>query len=113
MDNQPSSELLWGVVAGAVALGLLAIIYRWHTSRGRSALQQWASKKRFKVLGFRRCFFSGRFPWWTTSQRQTVFFVTIRDESGRERSGWVRFGDILGGGYSHEPDVVWNETGAA
>jgi len=111
MSNSEPPFWLWLMPVAALIFGF--VIYRWHIWRGRSALQQWASTKRFEILESKRCFFCGAFPWWTTSQKQTVFFVTVRDDSGRERSGWLRFGDWLGGGYKHEPDIIWRDTNAA
>jgi hypothetical protein len=112
MNAPNTSQVYWGFLAGAGAAAFGFIIYRWHISRGRSALQRWALDKRFEILRSKRCFFCGPFPWWTTSQKQTVFFVTVRDGSGRERSGWLRFGDWLGGGYKDEPDIIWRESNA-
>lgn len=75
-----------------------------------SILQQWASEKGLEIMQFERCFFCGRFAWWTTSRKQIVFCIKVCDDKLQERSGWVRFGNFLGGGYADsEPDVIWNE----
>jgi hypothetical protein len=108
MNNQPVPDWLYllPVLALSVGIGILF----WHPSRARSVLQRWALAKRYEILKFERCFFCGPFPWWKTSHKQMVFFITIRDDSGQERSGWVKFGDYLGGGYDHEPDIIWRDT---
>jgi hypothetical protein len=100
----------WGfIIAGAVVTVMVVYLLR-KPSLDRSVLEQWASSKRFEILHFERCFFCGGFRWWTTSQKQIVFFVTVRDNAGHERSCWVRFGYFMGGGYStKEPDIIWNE----
>ena len=36
-----------------------------------------------------------------------VFFVIIRDDSGRVHSGWLRFGNFWGRGHEDEPDIIW------
>jgi hypothetical protein len=81
-----------------------------------SVLQRWASSKRYEILRYDRCFYCGPFPWWTTSHQQMVFFVTIRDDSGRERSCWLRFGSFCNGGfndgYKDEPDIIWEDAKA-
>jgi hypothetical protein len=107
MSDQQTSQVLWGFVAGFGAIAFIAVYYRWHIWRARSALQRWTSKKHFELLRFQRCFFSGPFSGWTTSANQTVFFVTLRDDSGCERSGWMRFGDFWGGRFPDEPDIIW------
>jgi hypothetical protein len=110
MSNSEPPFWFWLMPVAVIIFGFF--IHRWHIRRGRSALERWALAKRFEILQSKRCFFCGAFPWWTTTQKQTVFFVTVRDDSGRERSGWLRFGDWLGGGYKDEPDIIWSETNA-
>jgi hypothetical protein len=110
MSNQSTFDLLRDFVPGVVMIVLVIVLYRRGISKSRSVLQKWARLKRFELLQFERSFHSGGFRWWTTSQRQIVFFVRVRDDAGHERSGWVRFGYFAGGDYStKEPDVIWNE----
>ena len=110
MSNQTTFDLLRDFIPGIAVIVVIVIWYRLAISRWRSAVQQWAAAKRFELLQFQRCFFSGGFRWWTTSHKQIVFFVKVRDDSGRERSGWVRFGRYLGGGLAtKEPDIIWSE----
>jgi hypothetical protein len=90
----------------------IVLLFR-RSSHARSGLERWASTKKYVILHFEKCFFCGAFPWWTTSQKQMVYFVTIRDDSGRERSCWLRFGSFWGGGYKDEPDVIWRDANAA
>jgi hypothetical protein len=113
MSNQSPNFWLF-LIPGAV-LAVMVGYLLWWPSHTLSILQRWASSKRFEILQCERCFLHGGFRWWTTSHKQTVFFVKIRDDSGHERSGWVRFGRFLGGGYKDEPDVIWSdhETNAA
>ena len=111
MSHSEPPIWFWLLPLGALTVGIV-ILFRW-PAYARSVLHRWASAKRYEVLHFERCFFCGPFPWWTTSQKQMVFFVTIRDDSGRERSGWLRFGSFFGGGYKDEPDIIWSDTNAA
>jgi hypothetical protein len=109
MSNSEPPYLLFLLpfVALAVGVGYLA----WWPSYSRSILQRWASAKHFELLQFRRCFLHGGFSWWRTSYKQMVFFVKVRDDSGHERTGWVKFGRFFWGGeYSSlEPEVIWSE----
>jgi hypothetical protein len=107
-NSEPPLWLLWLLPLIFLTLSVL-ILRRW-PAYARSILHRWAVTKRYEILHFERCFFCGAFPWWTTSQRQMVFFVTVRDDSGRERSGWIRFGSYWGGDYNDEPDIIWGDT---
>jgi hypothetical protein len=42
---------------------------------------------------------------WTTSQDQVVYYVTVLDQLGRERRGWVRCGSWFLGMFSNQADV--------
>jgi len=102
--------LLAGVIFG------ISYLFR-RPAFARLVLQRWASSKQYEIVRFERCFYCGQFPPLTTSHKQMVFFVTIRDGSGRERSCWLRFGSIWSGGfnagYKDEPDIIWSDTNAA
>ena len=81
----------------------------WHFSRSRSILEQWAAKNGFKILHREyRTIFRGPFSAFTT-RGQTVYYVTIRDQQGVERSGWVRCGGILFGLLVDKADVQWDD----
>jgi hypothetical protein len=109
MDSQFTS--FWGfIIAGAVVAFGVGILV-WWPFYARSILQHWAFGKRFEILQFKRCFLCGGFSWWTTSYKQIVFYVKVRDDSGCKRTGWVKFGRFWWGGEytTREPEVIWNE----
>jgi hypothetical protein len=88
----------------------LSVPVRTGTDAG-SILQKWAAGQGYEIIQFQRCFFCGAFTWWTTSRKQLVFSITVRDDAFQERTGWIRFGNFFGGGYTdHEPDVIWTES---
>jgi hypothetical protein len=115
MNNSEPPIWFWLLPLAMLTFGLVYLFRR--PAFARSVLQRWASSKRYEILRFERCFYCGQFPLWTTSHKQMVFFVTIRDDSGRERSCWLRFGSIWSGGfnagYKNEPDIIWSDTNAA
>jgi len=93
---------------------ILAIIFSglgiWfaHT-RGNTILQDWADVNGLQILRKEfRYFRQGPF-WWRTGNGRVVYFVTVRDEQGRQRSGWVRCGSWLGGLLSDKADVIWKD----
>jgi hypothetical protein len=64
----------------------------WHFSRSRSVLEQWADQSGFEILHSEYRNFARGPYFWTTSKGQTVYYVTVRDNRGHVRTGWVRCG---------------------
>jgi hypothetical protein len=92
-----------------VALGVVSVIafIAWHFSRSRFVLEDWADKQGFEILYSEyRSLFRGPF-FCTTSRGQTVYYVKVRDGTGRERSGWVRCGGWFFGLMSDKAEVRW------
>jgi len=104
MDKQSAIEIFRSI---AIALGLCAtifIFYRLGIRDREQTLRKWASDNHLELLHFERCFWTGAFSRLTTSRRQTVYFVRVRDHKSLERSGWVRAGGFWGG---EETEVKW------
>jgi hypothetical protein len=98
MKNIP--VILLFVVIGVVALW-------WDITRSRALLNRWAADSGFQIIeSHYRVFRKGPF-FWTSSRGQTVYFVTIRDRQGYQRSGWVRCGSWWWGLWSTETQVRW------
>src|SRR5262245_29879195 len=94
--------LLLAVVVLAV-IGLIA----WHFSRSRTILQRWADEHGFEILHCEyRHLVKGPF-FWTTSQGQTVYYMTVRDSQGTERQGWVRCVGWFLGLMTDKAEVKW------
>ena len=65
----------------------------WCFSRSRLLLRRWAEKNGFQILHSTLIPFSkGIFDYFR--DLQTVYHVRIRDQEGREHSGWVRCGSF-------------------
>jgi hypothetical protein len=93
------------LVVAALVIGSL----QWRISRSRFLLEQWAVKNGFDILHSEsRDLFQGPF-FWTTSRGQTVFYVRVRDDQGRERSGWIRFGGWITGLWTDKSEVKWED----
>ena len=81
----------------------------WHNSRSISVLENWARENNFDILEReQRLWFKGPF-FWTTSRGQTVYHVTVRDNNGAVRSGWVRCGGWFLGLMSDHAEVRWEQ----
>jgi hypothetical protein len=90
-----------------VALAIAGVI--WHFGRSNTLLERWAQRHGYRIIAQEyRTFFKGPY-FWTTSRNQTVYRVTILDEHGDTRSGWVRCGGWFMGLWSDHVDVQWDD----
>ena len=86
------------IVAGVVFFGLL------HLMRAKRTLKRWADHNGFEILDSdMRLFTSGLLKWY-------VYFVRVRDKTGRERSGWLRCRSFLSSrAFDDKSRVLWHE----
>ncbi len=95
-----------GLMAASTFIGLMLW---WHFSRSASILDQWADKSGYRIVsGEYRHLLKGPF-FWTSSRGQTVYYVTVEDEQGNQRHGWVRCGSWLFGLLSDNVEVRWDD----
>ena len=81
----------------------------WAFSRGRFLLNRWAVDNGFQILHSEiRTLLAGPFTL-TTARNQLVYFVRVRDRTGKERSGWVRCGSFPFGISSDKTEVRWKD----
>ena len=89
-----------------VILAVMAMM--WHYGRGSSLLEQWAQGHGYRILSQEYChFLKGPF-FWTSSKDQVVYYVTVEDQEGRKRKGWVRCGGYFFGLLSDNVEVRWD-----
>jgi hypothetical protein len=82
---------------------------RWHFSRSRSVLEQWADEHGFEIVHSEyRHLARGPF-FWTTSKGQAVYYVRVRNSKGTERLGWVRCGGWFFGLMTDKAEVRWED----
>ena len=100
---------------GFLVLVVLAVIafaacsMSWHFSRSRTVLETWADENGFEIVRSEYCHFMRGPFFWTTSKGQTIYYVTVRDRSGRVRTGWVRCGGYFMGLFSDAAEVRWED----
>lgn len=71
-------------------------------------MKDWADKNGYQILHKEfRLFRVG--PFWGQSRQAVVYYVTVRDEQGQQRSGWVRCGSRFMGLLSDNADVIWKD----
>ena len=88
-----------------LAVGSLA----WSFSRSRKLLEQWAADNGFHILEREYRNFRKRPFFWTSSNSQAVYHVTVRDREGNVHSGWVRCGGWILGMLSNQTEVRWED----
>jgi hypothetical protein len=77
----------------------------WRFSRSAHLLEKWADQNGYRIVSRKY----GPFYW--TPQGQIVYSVTVEDEQGNQRHGWVRCGSWLLGLLSAHVDVWWEDSG--
>ncbi len=98
----PSLAIL-GVIVFAIAVLI------WSFYRSKQLLESWACDNDFQIVSFEyRYFFKGPF-FWTSSNHQAVYYVTVTTADGETRNGWVRCGGWLLGMLSDQVDVEWDQ----
>ena len=99
--------------AGAALLFIVFVIVAllvmwWHFSRSSDMLEQWARDNGMELIEAERRFLRRGTYWWRTARGQEVFRVTVRDNSGQVRRGYVRVGGWFMGLLSNQVDVEWD-----
>src|SRR4051812_40561228 len=95
------------LVLGVVLLVIL--IGSWQSAVSEKILRRWAEENGLLILAYRRCWiFRGPFTW-TTTRSQDVYYVTVQDDNGRTRNGYVRCGSFWAGIFSDKAEVRWED----
>jgi hypothetical protein len=95
------------MAVAAVGLAVLSLV--WHFGRSHSILEQWTARENFRLIdGHSYWFFKGPF-FWTSSRGQAVYYVTVEDDAGSVRHGWVCCCGWFLGLLSDHMDVEWDD----
>lgn len=88
---------------------LFGHVLPWQADKVYEQTQRWADDNGYRVVsGEYRTFFEGPF-FWRSNDRQIVQRITVRDQAGRERSGYLRTGHWLFGLGLEDTVVEWDE----
>jgi hypothetical protein len=79
----------------------------WFYRRSASMLQQWGASNGFTLLHSASRNFRRGPLLWSSSKHQAVYFVRVRDQEGRERSGWLCLGGYWAGLFKYEATMKW------
>ncbi len=99
-------EMFFLLLIAVAAVGLIV----WHSSRSQDVLGHWARENDYRIIEAKYAHLKGPF-FWTASKGQSVYRVTVQDQTGRTRSGWVRCGSWWFGIWSDHADVRWDDEG--
>ena len=90
----------------AITALVIVVLVVWHHLRSRSLLKEWAAEHGFEILRSEyRNLARGPFSW--SSRGQAVYYVTVRDNRGTKRSGWVNCGGRFFGLLTEKAEVKW------
>lgn len=91
-----------------VAIFVMVFVAAISWNRPRQIIEHWAEQNGFKVIRARQAFFyKGPFTF-SYSKGQPVYRVTIEDQNGLPRSGWLRCGSWMMGVFSDVADMRWD-----
>jgi hypothetical protein len=85
------------------------VMMAWSASRGRTILERWAANNGYRLIDSERRLLRKGPYFWCSSKGQDVFYVTVEDEQGRVRHGYVRCGGWFLGLLSDEATVEWDD----
>ena len=90
-----------------VVLAVLAAVSRF--GRGYHILETWAEAGGYQILNFERRYLRLGPFFFGTSKGQVVYRVTVQDQQGQIRRGYVRCGSYLLGVWSDQAEVRWDD----
>jgi hypothetical protein len=110
--DKDTSDVVLPIIVGSVAITLFVTVFWWFDRRSKVILKKWADEHGFEITQKKQRYmiFTGPFKFWTNSRNQIIYYLTVRDRDGHERSGWARCGSYFGGVFfSDKIEVRWDE----
>ncbi len=92
------------IIIVLVAVCWVALTCTWHWFRSRSLLKKWANENGFELVRMnQKKLYKSPF---VSSRHQEVFHIRVRDNKGRERSGWAKCGGYFLGFLVNKVEVT-------
>lgn len=101
-----NEDVIYGILLVLALIGAIwAVITRpWHRQ-----INQWAEEQGFKLIKFKGAkFYEGPSAWRRNSDFREEFYITVEDQQGRKRSGWIVFESSWGLGSYEYTKVIWD-----
>lgn len=99
---------LWAIIALILIIGFAVTMTDWQSSRSEALIDGWANDNHLTVVRKEARTLRRGPMFWSTAKGQTVYRITVREQHGMERSGWIRCGERWRGLYSHKVEVRWD-----
>ncbi|HYF64291.1 MAG TPA: hypothetical protein VD886_15825 [Herpetosiphonaceae bacterium] len=98
---------LWPL-AIIVIIGIAVMSMVWQSGRSEDLIDGWARANNLTIVSKEaRSFLRGPM-FWSTAKGQTVYRITVSDQQGRRRDGWIRCGGRWMGLHSDHVEVRWD-----
>jgi hypothetical protein len=93
-----------------LALAAMYGMWAWTEAKSSAMLHAWAEENGYTVVARKHChIWRGPF-WFTSSNHQVVFRITLRDKAGDNWTGWARCGGWFWGLMSNQVTVRLDEA---
>ena len=102
-------ETLSHVFGFIAVFAFVGLMLWWHFSRSAFLLEQWAGKNGYRIVSREHRYIRKGPFFWTSPRGRTVYYVTVEDEQGNQRHGWVRCGSWFFGLVSDHVEVRWED----
>ncbi len=86
-----------------VAIGILGILRVIWFSKGKQVVKQWTEQNGFSIISMRYQWLRSG-PFFFIERNQDLYRITVRDNTGEIRKGWIRTGKW----FSYRPEVKWD-----
>jgi hypothetical protein len=87
-----STDLMLKFLLVLLALGLLAVLALLFSQLQQRRIYQWANENRYALLKLHFVRHAGGLLFWLPLVQRGTWQITVEDEQGGRRSGWVYFG---------------------
>jgi hypothetical protein len=92
------------------SFAVVSVVFAAFFWRGRCLLNRWAKVNGLQILQSKTDTLGANPFTWTGSRYQIIYYVRVRNQSGKERFGWVRCGGSRTGVLSGKTEVRWRQT---
>lgn len=99
--------LVMEIISVFLVLAFVVAAVRWQHSRADEILKCWAQTTGVEVVSAEKRYLRLG-PFLMHSRGQFVFRIVVRDQTGLQRTGWLRVGGWLAGVLSDKAEVRWD-----
>ena len=102
-------DTLFTILPAIIFVILITAFMTYHKNSGLREVEKWAKDEGLEILSAEYRWVK-RGPYFISSSNyQRIFYVTVRDESGKIKKCWIKAGGLLFGLLSDKFDIRWEE----